>query len=215
MKTTQHLFFIFLFIPFLNFSQLQEGFLQFHIDVTAVDTSLNARQTASMMKNSKMEIYFAKDLSRVDFEMGKITHSSIRINRKLDKGITITKSIYGNYANQGSVDEISGSQPETSTTDFEITPFNEYKNILGFKCRKYVMEENGSYATYWLTDEIILEDMGQHIINPNLPGFPLEFVSISNGIRMSFKASNFKNELDNKTEIFSTEPPEGYTQMKR
>jgi GLPGLI family protein len=215
MKTIKYLCLFLCIAPFIASAQLEEGYFQFNIDVTAVDTSKSARQSASMMRDSKMEIYFAKDLSRVDFKLGTLSNTSIRINRKTNQGISISKSVYGNFANQGTANEISGDKTNTAVDGVKITPFDEYKTILGFKCRKYVMENNGSYATYWITEEISIKDMGQQIVNASLPGFPLEFTSISEGVRMSFKASNYKESIVNKSDVFSTEVPAGFTEMQR
>lgn len=210
MKTCKALLAIILLVPFFITAQTKEGYIQFSIDVKAIDTSMNARRSASLMRDSKMEIYYAKDKSRVDFTFGKISNTSVRIDRTTNKGISITKSVYGNFANQNTAESFLEKKVKADTATIKITPFNEYKTILGFKCRKYVMEDNGSYSTYWITKEIKVEDLDQQLVNPNLPGFPLEFVTISKGIRMEFEASNFKSSLENKSEIFSTEPPEGY-----
>jgi hypothetical protein len=52
---------------------------------------------------------------------------------------------------------------------------------------------------------------GQSIVNSKIPGFPLEFQTIKDGIFMNFKASNISFKLENKEAIFSTTIPAGYT----
>lgn len=197
------------------YSQIKEGYIQFHIDVNAVDTSTEARQSAAMLRNSKMEIYFAKDLSRVDFKLGEISNTSVRINKKTDIGISISESVMGKYANVGTSESLAGESVSVNDSSVSITPFNEFKTILGFKCQKYVMDSNGSRTTYWCTDEISLEGLGDVVVNSSLPSFPLAFTSIENGLRMHFQASNFKEEVGDKETVFSTDPPEGYQLMKR
>lgn len=196
-------------------AQLKEGYIQFHIDVNAIDTSSEARQSASMLKNSKMEVYFAKDLSRVDFTLGELSKTSVRINRKINKGISITESIMGKYANVSTADGLAGESTAMNDSNVTVTAFNEFKTILGFKCQKYVLMNNGASTYYWCTDEISVEEVGQVVVNSNLPGFPMAFTSIENGLRMHFQASNFKETIPDKETVFSTDPPEGYRLMKR
>ncbi len=208
-------FIIILFVTASAFGQLNEGYIQFDIDVQAVDTSKNAHQSAAMMRNSKMEIFFAQDLSRVDFTLGQISQTSVRIDRKNNKGVSLSNNVMGKYANIGTADDLAGEKVEVSTENVKITPFDEYKTVLGFKCQKHVMDNNGVYTTYWITDQITIEGMSTQLVNPNLPGFPLAFTSINNGLRMHFQASNYKSELSDKAIIFSTEVPEDYLLMEQ
>ena len=201
---------ILVFIPFTSLTQLNEGYIQFDIDVQAIDTSKNAQQTAAMMRNSRMDIFFAENRSRVDFTLGRMSQTSVRINRETNEGVSLAETVMGKFANVGTAEELAGEQVDVSMDNVKITPFNEFKTILGFKCQKYVMDNNGVYTTYWITDEIEIGDLGQQVVNPNLPGFPLAFTSINNGIRMHFQASNYKDTLDNKVSIFSMKVPEDF-----
>lgn len=206
----KYLLIIVLLLPVLLSAQLNEGYIKFDINVQAIDTSKNAQQTAAMMRDSRMEIFFAKDRSRVDFTLGQISQTSVRINRAANKGVSLSETVMGKYANVGTADDLAGEEVTITTENIKITPFNEFRTILGFKCQKYVMDNNGSYTTYWITKKIEIEGMNQQIVNPNLPGFPLAFTSINNGLRMHFQASNYIEVLENKEQIFSTEVPEDY-----
>lgn len=215
MKVISLICLLFAFSPLTIKAQINEGYIQFDINVQAVDTSKNAQQSAAMMRNSKMEIFFAQDVSRVDFTLGQISQTSVRINRRENKGVSLSNNVMGKYANIGTADELAGEKVEVTTENIKITPFEEYKTILGFKCQKHVMDNNGVYTTYWITDELEIEGMSEQVVNPNLPGFPLAFTSINNGLRMHFQASNYKSEIPNKKEVFSTEVPEEYVLMEQ
>ena len=213
MKTTLYLLVTLLFAGIgvsAQSTNMNEGYINFDIDVQAIDTSRNAQQSAAMMRNSSMEIFFAKDLSRVDFTLGKISQTSVRINRKTNKGVSLSNTVMGKYVTTGTAEELEGEKVEVSTENIDIKPFNEYRTILGFKCQKHVMDNNGVYTTYWITKKIKIEGMGEGIVNPNLPGFPLAFTSINNGLRMHFQASNYKDIVPNKADVFSTDVPEDY-----
>ena len=98
MKTTLYLLVTLLFAGIgvsAQSTNMNEGYINFDIDVQAIDTSRNAQQSAAMMRNSSMEIFFAKDLSRVDFTLGKISQTSVRINRKTNKGVSLSNTVMG------------------------------------------------------------------------------------------------------------------------
>ena len=210
MKLIKYLCVVLLIIPLSISAQKNEGYIQFDIDVQAIDTTKNARQSSAMMRNSRMEIFFAEDLSRVDFTLGEISQTSVRINRRENKGVSLSNTVMGKYANVGTATELEGEKVEVTTENIKITPFDEFRTILGFKCQKHVMDNNGVYTTYWITDKFEIGGMADQIVNPNLPGFPLAFTSINNGVRMHFQASNIKESIPNKADVFSTEVPDEY-----
>lgn len=189
---------------------MTEGYLQYHINVEAADTSAETRQNVMMLKNSKMEIYFAEDLSRIDFTMGKVGATSVVLNKKNHIALTTTKSPMGNFATQKTVEDsdLNSSQQDTNAV---IVETKETKKILGYDCRKIFLKSNGKISTYWITDQIDVNETIGEITNRNIPGFPMAFSTQENGMVMEYKLSNIKYELENKSKVFSTEVPEGYT----
>lgn len=201
------------FSSLASYGQIDEGYFQFSIDVEAIDTSMESRRQASMLFDSKMEIYFAKGLARVDFKLGSLTNTSIRINREKNEALTITSGVMGSYANKNTPEGLGVGQVQGDSL-FTVTLFDETKTILGFTCKKAVLERKGVRATYWYTNEIVLENIGQQVVNKDIPGFPLAFTSIDNGIRMHYQASNYKFSIDNKEEVFATDPPASFVMMQ-
>ena len=61
-----------------------------------------------------------------------------------------------------------------------------------------------------MTNEIDIAVQDFSVLNPNVPGFPLEFSSTSKGMSMRFTASNHKLSLKDTLETFSTSIPEDY-----
>ena len=205
------LFLAFSFSIFTGFSQLTEGYLQYNIDVQAVDTSLKAKQQAGMLRNSKMEIFFSQDFSRVDFEMGKMYKLSAVVNLKTNRTISLMSGAIGKLATRTlTVDSTNMvEQPESS-----VELLDETKTILQYKCKKAILTVNGMQSTYWYTDEIDVDISGQQISNSLIPGFPLEFYTVSEGVMMHFTASNIEFDLENKEELFYEDIPPGYTLMQ-
>lgn len=205
------LFLAFSFSILTGFSQETEGYLQYNIDVQAVDTTMQAKQQAGLLRNSKMEIFFSQDFSRVDFEMGTMYKLSAVVNVKTNRTISLMSGAIGKLATRTvTVDSTNAAaQPESS-----IELVDETKTILEYECKKAIVTVNGMQSTYWYTEDIDVDISGQQISNSLIPGFPLEFYTVSEGVMMHFTASNIEFELENKEEIFYEDVPAGYTLMQ-
>ena len=202
------LLFILLFCQF-SYGQITEGYFQYSIEAKAVDTSLRIRQTAAMMIDSKMALYFADSLSRVDMKMGKAYTTSITIDKKQNRVLTVTTGAIGNSASVHRADDVLyQAQAPDSTVTVEL--LDEEKTILGFKCKKAIMEISGEKTTYWYTNDIKVQASGQTIVNPNIPGFPVSISGINGGMLMNFELSNYKEGIEDKVATFTTIPPPGF-----
>lgn len=210
MKTTFVL--ILLTLSFISLSQEKEGFFQYHISVSALDTSAQTRQNAMMLRNSTLKMYYAEDLLRVEYKMGDMYTTTMVLNKKTNLSLTLMNGAMGNYAVQKPVDELDFNTFDKDT-NVVIVDLNETKKILGYECKKLLVKMGGEISTYWVTDEIQVDNFGEQLINPNIPGFPLSFSKVAEGIEMTYKASNIMFELEDKEKLFSTDPPLGYTQM--
>lgn len=87
---------------------------------------------------------------------------------------------------------LDNDKKEDDKLDFKITPTNEAKTILGYDCKKYLMESTDFSGHAWVTEEVDLElekaltfmDV-QKKSNSNVPnfgdikGFPLETITKS------------------------------------
>ena len=202
-----------LIVFFYNFcfSQILEGHVQYDIQVKAIDTSLEIRQQVQLLRNSKMDLFFSKGKYRVDFKMGELYSSSTRINKLNDKILTLFNSKKGSFASLNNTDDANYSEDVSS----EIQFFNDKKIILGFNCKKALIKDKENKTLYWYTTDIQIEKFKNQIVNPLIPGFPIKFSTIKNGVEMIYSASNFEDSLStDKKILFSTEIPPGY-QMKK
>ena len=77
------------------------------------------------------------------------------------------------------------------------------------------MTEGDVETTYWYTDEIQVDSKDHAILNPNIPGFPMQFSKTQEGVLMTFELSNMRENLENENQLFSTEIPEGYQLMNQ
>lgn len=207
-----HILFLFLFVLNLAYSQQGDAYFQYHINVNAIDTSQQARQNASLLGNSTLKMYFSDNNMRVEYKMGKLYVSTIVLNRETGEALILMDGALGKFAVLKSADELEFTEVKKDSNAV-IVDLKETKKILGYECRKIMLRSNDEIATYWITDEIPVNAVSNEMINPNLPGFPLEFSKVAEGLKMTYKASNISFEVENKTRLFSTVVPEGYQTM--
>ena len=102
--------------------------------------------------------------------MGMLFTSSIILDHKTNKSLTLSKSMMGNHAIKSKID------PNISTVDTSIIVelIDEEKMILGFKCKKAILSnrQNAQKLTYWYTNDFNIKLYNTAFINPNIPGFP-------------------------------------------
>lgn len=85
-----------------------------------------------------------------------------------------------------------------------ITEFKEYKNILGYKCKKAVLKTSERTIEVWYTDKI----EAQHTDFKNIKGFPLEYLTTQEGMKVKMTATKVESR---KVEDSEFNVPDGYT----
>ncbi|HLP14549.1 MAG TPA: DUF4412 domain-containing protein [Flavobacteriales bacterium] len=199
----------FLQFTLLSFSQLKEGVMEFVIDVQAMDTSLKVRQQVGLMRNSNMKLYFMDQKSRIDFKMGSMFTINITIDWEKNRALSLFATPQGNFASKSEATKLSESKPPADTS-MKVELTNEKKKILGYKCKKAILRSGANEYIYWYTEDIQINLTGQSLVNTNIPGFPLEFQTVSEGVLMNFKIANIEKTVVDKAATFSTLIPTGY-----
>lgn len=198
---------VILLFSFLGFCQT-EGYVKYHISVKALDSSATTLQSVSMLRGSKMELYFVGNRARVDFQMGKMYTSHMIFDGDKDSLLTLSESPFGNFYYQSSIDPQNAS--DINSANVELIKTAEEKKILGFNCNKQILIQEGDTAIYWCTDEIETSIGRSSVSNPHIDGFPLEFSRNNQNVWMSYKASNYREQLAKQEEVFSLTIPPGY-----
>ena len=126
-----------------------------------------------------------------------------------DSALVLQSGPMGDFAKYQLAAEFGKNKP--GDTNVKIEKFEEYKKILGYNCQKINYINDGKAVIYWITEEIVLsKDLGQDIVNKDLPGFPLEFSASDGQVIFHYKASNVQVEIPNEDAIFSVGVPEGF-----
>jgi len=157
-----------------------------------------------------MKVFFMRDRSRIDFQMGEMYNITSIVDWKTNRSLSLFTTPKGKFATKMKATQFSESQtPPDTTTRVELV--NETKVILGYTCSKAILRADSTEFTYWYTPEIKINLKGQSLVNTNIPGFPMEFETVMDGIFMNYKVSNLTFKIADKKATFSTIIPAGFT----
>jgi GLPGLI family protein len=196
---------------FSLFAQHQEGMVEYAITVKPGDTTQYQKQRAALMFDSKMALHFNDTMSRMDFKMGKGMLTSIIVNLNRKKGLSLTSSSKGKFAYFLTEDYF---EPKKEG-EVKVELIDEKATILGYSCKKALMYVDGIMTTYWYTNDFTLEIKNQEIVNKHIPGFPLKYSTVKDGLFMEFEVSNILFSVKNPELVFSMAVPEGFKMLKK
>ena len=189
----------------------KEGYLQFTISANALDTSLEVRQKVGLMRNSSLKIFFAEMLARIEFKMAGGYNITTILDKTSNKSLNLMDSPMGKFAKRSNAEDLQ-TVPVVIDSSSQIEVFKEEERIiLGYTCYKVLLKNKGFKIEYWCTNEIDIDMSDYQLTNDFIPGFPMEFSAISEGVQLRYRASNILFSLENKETLFSLEVPVGYT----
>lgn len=186
-----------------------QGYVKYMINIEAIDSSTSTLQSAALLRNSKMELYFYDDNARVDFKMGETFESTLIFNEKENKLLTLSSSPFGKIAVESDSVSYRESLP-TKDSSAIVMRYAETKTIIGFECYRLTVELNNNITTYWCTDEIVSAASGMTITDPNITGFPLAFSKVEKGVKMTYRAANYRAKVSDPINTFALKVPKGY-----
>lgn len=195
-----------------SFGQVNEGKVSFAIDMSSDDPNMQAQ--FAMIQGSKMDMIFNQKFSRVEFNMGMMMKIVTVTDLAKNNGIMLMSGMVGNKAVKMTPEDVEKSSDDVP--EFEVEATTETKKILGYNCNKYILTtEDGNEVTYWTTKEIVASKTNNRYMVKTVEGFPMEFETESNGVKMTFTATEFKDTLKglNTKELFDMKIPEGYEEM--
>lgn len=193
-------------------AQMEEGHISYSVEASTDNPEM--QMVIGMMQGSTMEMYFKKDFSRSEFKMGTIM-TNITVNDvKTKKSLMLMSGMMGKVAVKTDLEELEkkNKKDEPKVT---ITPTTETKEIIGYKCTKYLVTvEGGSDLAYWATEEITADMTGQNYVQKDVKGFPLEFEIENNGMKMKMTTTKLEKTLtkEQRDTYFDMKVPAGYTE---
>ena len=189
----------------------KEGYLQYTISANALDTSLEVRQKVGLMRNSSLKIFFAEMFARIEFKMAGGYNITTILDKTSNKSLNLMDSPMGKFAKRSNAEDLQ-TVPVVIDSSSQIEVFKEEERIiLGYTCYKVLLKNKGFKIEYWCTNDINIDMSDYKLTKDFIPGFPMEFSAISEGVQLRYRASNILFSLENKETLFSLEVPVGYT----
>jgi len=195
-------------------SQINEGHIKFEIDASANTPEME--MAVGMMQGSTMDIYFSKNNSHSELNMGTMMKVNTTVLGESGDVLILMSGMMGNIATPTNLDALREKADSKELPNFDVELTKKTKTIAGYKCKKAILvNEDGDEMNVWYTSEIIVNTEGQSFDYEKIPGFPLEFEANANGLLLTFSAIEVIERLDKekKKEVFSTNIPEGYKEM--
>ncbi|MEM9918590.1 MAG: hypothetical protein AAF990_10865 [Bacteroidota bacterium] len=184
--------------------KITNGFVKYELVDILGD---NLPPQASMMKGSKMDVYFSGEKQQVFMSfMGGMMQMKVIKTGKDDPGILLTDMM----GKKVKVKQEKESSIENKVKDLKVeVAKGEDKTIAGYKCKKAnLMTPKGEKIEIYFTDKI--KPAGSYFdkIFPGLDGFPMEYRIVNQGITMVYSAL----EVGDKVADGTFDVPEGYVE---
>jgi len=207
------LFAILLFVVNVTYAQIEEGYMKYAIVYSGETPEME--MAANMMQNSTMELYFEKSRTKVIMQMpGMYSLSTIvdQGDNKVLMTIDIPMMQQKKFIST-TLDKLEEVQKQSEQSKPKVELFNETKDIMGYSCKKAVVENGGNIVTYWYTEDIKVNNAGQENFDIGIPGHPMEFETSAEGIKINFKVAELEKEIKKDANtVFNTADPAGYEQ---
>ena len=168
---------------------------------------------AGMMAGSSMTMFMKDKFSRADLRMGSMMEMKTIINTETKDALMLMDiSMMGmKNATKFNLDEMEEEEEEEMDVDIQL--LDETRTILGYTCKKALVEdEEGNEMIFWYCEDISFNTEGNRYMRDDIPGQPLEFEIIADGMTISFKATSIDKSISSKDakSIFNMDIPEGY-----
>ena len=197
-------------------AQITEGHLKYKIDVSSDEDDPQLALYTSMMQGFVMDVFFSQEGTRIELSMGVGVTADIVtvVDIKSEDVLMLMGEMMGKKAVATTISEINEANGK-ERTEMDVSLTDETKEIAGYECKKVLtVDEDGNEITYWYTEEIVINMVGQHNFNNKIPGGVMEFQLDKNGMVMTYTVVEVSEGLDKSPEgIFSTTIPEGYDEI--
>lgn len=194
-----------------GFTQISEGKVKYNIEFSSSDPAMQAQ--FAMLKGSTLTMIFSPEFNRTEGNMGMFMQSTSIVDIKTKESLMLLSGMIGKKAVKLTAEDVAAAEGEKEDDNVEIEKTNDTKKIAGYKCIKYILTtEDGAVMNYWVTDELKGSKAGVQYLNEKVDGFPLEFEFSTQGMVMTFTATEVVKSLkgENKKTLFSMDIPEGF-----
>lgn len=194
-----------------TFAQLKEGHVTYKIDISSDNPEM--QMSVGMLQGSTMEMYFKEKVTRAEMKMGAMMTVVTISDETSGNVLMLLSGMMGKKAINTSLTDIEKVDAEKPT--FEVSLVDETKTIEEYVCKKAILtDEDGNETVFWYTEDIEMSKKGQSSMNTLVPGFPMQYEILNNGLKMLMTVTSIEKKLDGKSkDLFDLTIPEGYTTM--
>jgi len=194
-----------------SFAQVKEGHVTYKIDVSTDNPEM--QMSVGMIQGSTMDMYFKEKITRAEMKMGAMMTVVTISDETSGKVLMLLSGMMGKKAINTSLTDIDKVNEEKPT--FEVALVDETKTIAEYTCKKAILTDaEGNETVFWYTEEIEISKRGQSSMNELVPGFPMQYEVLNNGMKMVMTVTNVEKKLDSKSkDLFELTIPEGYSVM--
>ena len=184
MKKTLLLLLVLLFASGL-WSQVTEGDVVYEMLYTSDDPGMET--TVEMMAGSQMLFFFAPGKSRSEVSLGQMGLTTIISDDNAKKSVTLMNISGMKYAMENKYSELKSEKDLKK--EFTVKPIEGTREILGYTCSAIRMTSKyGPDTEIWYTKDITASSTGHTYHNAVIPGFPLSFSFVENGMNTTITA---------------------------
>lgn len=161
------------------------------------------------MKNmlpKEMKVSLKDKKSRIDQLMGDSGNKNVVVYDYENKVAFVAMDMMGQKM-LINVDEESFNENIEKSKNTKVEYFEEYRDILGYKCQKAIITSEGNSMTIFFTEKIP-NYMNQEMMN--LKGFPIQYEMKQNGVDIKMTATKIDKSSVSDA-IFAK--PTGYNEM--
>jgi GLPGLI family protein len=153
-----------------------------------INTNNAKPQAAELLDGATSILYLKGNSSRSEMI------SSLGTQATLIDGKTGKVAILKNYGEQKYMITLTPDNWKESNKKYDgitFTYFEEYKNIIGYKCQKAIgkLTDSTSFTVYF-TKDLILENKDFDYINKNLPGLAMQYEAVKGKRIVTYTVSN-------------------------
>lgn len=164
-------------------------------DISIQANGEQAEMMKSMFEGSTMELAANADRTWVKSQVGTMMTTEMEMDVAKNEMTMYMGGAMGKMAFRGNADKLEDMQgEETESPNVEL--LDETKTILGVVCKKAVIkDEDGNSMSFWYTEEFERPEGMEQMPN-EIPGLCLEFEMFTEGIKMVYTASAFKDDAN-------------------
>lgn len=195
-------------ITSVSFGQ-RRGYIEYSVSAKIQDSTFDAILSSALMNKSEFNFMFkGKNKSRMQMKAGTYFDFISIFNYKKGRYLRLISDQKNKGAQTGDIVDFPDSLV-IKEKGYELQ--DDTMTILGFLCKKAVLESKNGELVCWYTEELDHTFENLAFINVDVPGLPLFFMTSSADVLVTFEAVKFEKRLGKRRKLLKMKIPDGYS----